>query len=152
MAILCFPIALPAMIRFQFEERRGKSAVENKGLRKLSRPVFGSNHGQVTVPITMSLRVANQVKKMQGLVRYALKAHLPRRHFWTFTVWKDRNSVNAFVTSEPHNTAVRKFTKWAGRGAAFVEWNSADSSINWEQALERLKTPTFYHKPPATQI
>ncbi len=100
----------------------------------------------------MTFRVANQVKKMQGLVRYALKPYLPRRHFWTLTVWKDRGSVNAFVTSEPHHTAVRKFDEWAAEGAAFAEWNSSTSSIDWEQALERLKTPTFYHTPPARQI
>ncbi len=36
----------------------------------------------------MTFRVANQVKKMQGLVRYALKVYLPRRHFWTIPFGK----------------------------------------------------------------
>ncbi len=83
-----------------------------------------------------------------GLVRHAVKADLPRRHFWTFTVWKTREAVNSFVSSEPHETAVKKFHQWAGESAAFVEWASADGSINWTEALERLKNPTYYFNTP----
>jgi hypothetical protein len=90
--------------------------------------------------------VEQQLKGTQGLVRYGLKADLLRRRFWTFSVWVDKASVNAFVNSGPHVAAVERFPDWAGEGAAFVEWNSSDGSINWKDAAERLKNPAFQYK------
>jgi hypothetical protein len=96
--------------------------------------------------LVMSFRVARQAKKTPGLVKYALKADFPLRRFWTLTVWNNRESIRAFVTSEPHKTAVQRFSKWAGEGSAFAEWTSEDGSINWQEGFERLKAPTFYYK------
>jgi hypothetical protein len=94
----------------------------------------------------MSSRVEKQLKATQGLVRYGLRANFFRKRFWTFSVWADRDSVNAFVAGEPHATAVGRMSEWAGEGTAFVEWNSHDGVINWKDALERLKTHTDYYK------
>ncbi len=96
--------------------------------------------------LRMSLRVEKQLKKTEGLIRYGLRTNLPRKQFWTLSVWKDRATANAFVGTEPHATAVRRFQKWAGRGAAFVEWNSSDGRMDWNEALQRLQNPTFYYK------
>jgi hypothetical protein len=90
--------------------------------------------------------VEQQLKGTQGLVRYGLKADLLRRRFWTFSVWVDKASVNAFVHSGAHNAAVERFPDWAGERAAFVEWNSRDGSINWKDAAERMKNPTFHYR------
>jgi hypothetical protein len=96
--------------------------------------------------LRMSLHIQRQLKKTDGLVKYDLRANLLHKHFWTFSVWKDRTFTNAFVGAEPHATAVGKFQQWAGRGAAFVEWNSSDDRIDWDEALRRLQNPTFYYK------
>ncbi len=48
--------------------------------------------------------------------------------------------------TEPHATAVKKFTEWSGEGSAFVEWTDQSNSINWTEALKQLKNPTFYYK------
>ncbi len=80
------------------------------------------------------------------MISYGLRAELLRRHFWTLSVWKDRASANAFVSSEPHAAAVRKFQKWAGSGTGFVHWNSSDGTIDWDEALRRLENPTFYYR------
>ncbi|MGE5444986.1 MAG: hypothetical protein ACM3SR_10365 [Ignavibacteriales bacterium] len=99
--------------------------------------------------LRMSLRVERQLKETDGLIRYALRANLLRKQFWTLSVWKGRASANGFVAAEPHATAVGKFQQWVGRGAAFVQWNSSDGTIDWNEALQRLQNPTFYYKGDA---
>ena len=84
---------------------------------------------------------------MPGIVAYSLAVDLPRRHFWTYTVWSDPTAVPAFIKAEPHATAVKRFHDWAGEGAEFVEWEIADPMLDWNQAFERLKTPSFYYAP-----
>jgi hypothetical protein len=98
--------------------------------------------------LLMSYRVERQLKVSHGLVRYGLRVDMPRKRFWTISIWKNRGSMNAFVSAHPHATAVRKFQHWAGEGAAFVEWNSRDGRIDWNEALEKLQSPTFYYRPP----
>jgi hypothetical protein len=34
----------------------------------------------------------------------------------------------------------------AGKGSAFVEWTDQSDTINWIEALNKLKEPTFYYK------
>jgi hypothetical protein len=99
--------------------------------------------------LQMSFRVERQLKELQGVVRYGLRVDIPRKYFWTFSVWKDRASVNAFVAADPHATAVGKFQHWAGEGAAFVEWDSSDGKIDWNETLRRLQNPTFYYRTPS---
>ena len=94
--------------------------------------------------LKMSNRIEQQLKKTQGLARYSVRADFFRKRFWTLSIWKDRKFVENFVQSEPHAEAVRKFNTWAGEGAAFVAWNSTDGSVDWDLAIQKLKTPTFY--------
>ena len=94
----------------------------------------------------MTSKVLKQVKETNGAMNYAVKADFPKKHFWTLSIWKDQDSLRRFVTAEPHATAIKKFTEWAGEGSAFVEWTSPSNSIDWAEALERLKNPTFYYK------
>ncbi|HEX5481015.1 MAG TPA: hypothetical protein VFZ08_00145 [Terriglobia bacterium] len=94
----------------------------------------------------MSLRIERQLKRSPALVRYSLRTDLPHKRFWTLSLWNERGGVNTFVSAEPHATAVRRFEKWAGPGAAFVEWTVADKAPGWPEALEKLQTPTFYYQ------
>jgi hypothetical protein len=94
----------------------------------------------------MTSKVLKQVKETNGAMNYAVKADFPKKHFWTLSIWKDQDSLRRFVTAEPHATAIKKFTEWAGEGSAFVEWTNPSNSIDWAEALERLKNPTFYYK------
>jgi quinol monooxygenase YgiN len=93
----------------------------------------------------MTSKVLKQAKQSNGVVDYAVKADFPRKHFWTLSIWKDRDAMKTFVTSEPHATAVKKFSEWAGAGAAFVEWTSKSNTIDWVEAMKRLENPTFYY-------
>ncbi|MGH9325090.1 MAG: hypothetical protein ACRD2B_00160 [Terriglobia bacterium] len=96
--------------------------------------------------IQLSMQIEKQVRQSPGLLRYGLKTNLPRKHFWTLSVWTHRAEVSSFVDSEPHATAVKQFERWAGAGAAFVEWESSTLENSWETALEKLKGPTFYYR------
>lgn len=94
----------------------------------------------------MTSEVLKQVKETKGVMNYAVKADFSKKHFWTLSIWKDQDSLRDFVIAEPHATAIKKFTGWAGEDSAFVEWYSSSNSIDWAEALERLKKPTFYYK------
>lgn len=99
--------------------------------------------------LRMSFRVERQLRKSPGLIRYSLRTNLPRKEFWTLSVWTGRPAMSAFIPQRPHATAIEKFEQWAGAGAAFVEWEAAKPDFPWPLALEKLKQPTFYYQPPA---
>ncbi|HZY46635.1 MAG TPA: hypothetical protein VFE96_02455 [Candidatus Bathyarchaeia archaeon] len=94
--------------------------------------------------IQMSRRVEKQLRATESVVRYGLRTDFLHKRFWTYSVWKKREAIGPFVTAEPHATAVKKFSEWAGEGAAFAEWNNTDGKIDWEEADRRLKNPKFY--------
>jgi hypothetical protein len=94
----------------------------------------------------MTWKVSKQVKRSEGIVNYAVKANFPKKHFWTFSIWKDKVSLHRFISQEPHAIAVKKFEIWAGEGSAFVEWASQSDKIDWREALQRLQNPTFYYR------
>jgi len=98
--------------------------------------------------LRMSSRVSDQLQKTE-VIRFGVKTDLLRRQFWTLSVWSDRVAMRRFVAAEPHSTAVKKFAEWAGAGAAFAEWKSGDGSIDWDLAKEKMKTPSFYYRPPS---
>ncbi len=93
--------------------------------------------------LSLSMKIAKQAKRAKGSVRYALKTDMPKKRFWTVSVWQDRASMRAFVQAEPHATAVKKFAGWAADGAAFAEWTGPDKKVDWKEVLEKLEKPTF---------
>jgi len=98
----------------------------------------------------MASRVLKQAKQSQGIVDYAVKTDFPKKHFWTLSIWKDRDSMRHFVLTEPHAMAMKKFEEWAGDGSAFAEWTSSSSSTDWEVAMRRLQNPSFYYNKRKT--
>lgn len=94
----------------------------------------------------MTWKVMKQIKRSEGIVNYAVKANFPKKHFWTFSIWKDKVSLRRFTSQEPHATAIKKFELWAGEGSAFVEWTSKSNNIDWREAMQRLQNPTFYYR------
>jgi hypothetical protein len=94
----------------------------------------------------MTWKVLKQIKRSEGIVNYAVKANFPKKHFWAFSIWKDKVSLRRFVSQEPHAIAVKKFETWAGEGSAFVEWTSKSDKIDWSEALQKLQNPTFYYR------
>lgn len=99
--------------------------------------------------LRMASRVQKQAKTSPGIVRYAVRAAFRRKRFWTYSIWRDRVSIGGFVRAKPHATAIARFPDWAGEGAAFSEWTSTATVLDWVEAMRRLENPTFYYKQPA---
>jgi hypothetical protein len=96
--------------------------------------------------MVLSRKVLKQIKCSKGIANYAVKADLPKKNFWTLSIWNDTKSLKQFVPKEPHATAIKKFTEWVGEGSAFVEWTSSTKEIDWSEAMIKLENPTFYYK------
>lgn len=99
--------------------------------------------------LRMSSKVLKQAEENEGAANYAVKADFPKKHFWTLSVWRDQDSLKCFVMAEPHATAVKNFERRAGEGSAFVEWTDSNDSIDWAEAMERLRNPSFYYRKQA---
>ena len=90
--------------------------------------------------LRMSSRVQKQLSGTPGLVRFGLKTSFIRKRYWTYSVWADRSSMEAFMKVEPHATAMTKLNRWVELGkSGFVSWDSTDDSINWNEGFDRLR-------------
>ncbi len=96
--------------------------------------------------LRMASRVQKQAGASQGVVKYGVRAAFRRKHFWTYSIWIDRASIEGFVRGEPHASAIKRFRDWAGDAAAFAAWTSNEDTLKWNEALKRLENPTFYYK------
>ena len=61
-----------------------------------------------------TLAIRRQLADADGLVGYALDANLPHRTFWTFSVWVDEASLDAFATSAPHRQIIARLRPLMG--------------------------------------
>lgn len=50
--------------------------------------------------------IARQLRHSDGLIEYRLSARVLTRRLTTVSVWRDHASMAAFVTAEPHRTAM----------------------------------------------
>src|ERR671919_2076184 len=69
----------------------------------------------------MTRQVLKQIKQSEGIVNYAVKANFPKKHFWTFSIWKDKVSLHQFTSQEPHATLSRNLKY--GLAKALHLWN-----------------------------
>ena len=61
-----------------------------------------------------TLAIRRQLAGADGLVGYALDANLVRHTFWTFSVWVDAASLDAFATSDPHRQIIARLRPLMG--------------------------------------
>jgi heme-degrading monooxygenase HmoA len=58
--------------------------------------------------------------------------------YWTRTAWQGRDSMNAFVGSEPHLRTMNRIDDWCDE-ATFVDWEQASTDLpDWQDGYERL--------------
>jgi len=58
--------------------------------------------------------------------------------YWTRTAWQERDSMNAFVGSEPHLRTMSRIDKWCDE-ATFVDWEQATADLpDWQDGYKRL--------------
>ncbi|HEY6130053.1 MAG TPA: hypothetical protein VIW23_17910 [Candidatus Acidoferrum sp.] len=80
-----------------------------------------------------------QLQTAPGLIGYSLEAKPFARKFWTLSVWRDEQSLRAFVGNQPHSRIMQvlaphmdktQFAQWT------VEWRQIP--LDWKTAKARL--------------
>ena len=79
-------------------------------------------------------RIRRQLAGADGLVGYALNAQLTAKTFWTYSVWVDRESLEAFAAADPHRRITQRLrTRMHGTRFQFLTVIGADVAGDWDQ-------------------
>jgi heme-degrading monooxygenase HmoA len=81
-----------------------------------------------------TLAIRRQLARAHGMVGYALDAELARKTFWTFSVWEDQASLDAFAASGPHRAITRRLRPLMGQ-TRFESFQipGSDLPMTWDQ-------------------
>ena len=84
-------------------------------------------------------KVEDSLETLPGFVGYSKRTRLFGNQAWTMTVWTDEESLDRFVQSEVHQTAIRESME-AIELASFarVALKREEIPISWEDALAIL--------------
>ena len=85
-----------------------------------------------------TLAIRRQLARADGLVGYALDAELARKTFWTFSVWQDQASLDAFAAADPHRAIIRRLRPLM-RQTRFEFFQIAGSDLPW--TWDQMKAP-----------
>ena len=78
--------------------------------------------------------IRRQLARAGGMVGYALDAELARKTFWTFSVWEDQASLDAFAASDPHRAIIRRLQPLMGPTRfEFFQVPGSDLPMTWDQ-------------------
>jgi hypothetical protein len=81
-----------------------------------------------------TLAIRRQLAATSGLVGYSLNAELARKRFWTFSVWEDRASLNAFAAADPHRRIIRRLGPLMGETRfEFFPISGSQLPMTWDQ-------------------
>jgi heme-degrading monooxygenase HmoA len=81
-----------------------------------------------------TLAIRRQLAGAPGLVGYSLKAELTKKTFWTFSVWRDQESLDAFAASEPHRQVIARLRPRMGTSRfEFFPLAGGQLPMTWEQ-------------------
>src|SRR6516162_3865748 len=88
-----------------------------------------------------TLAIRRQLARADGLVGYALDAELAHKTFWTFSVWENRASLDAFASSEPHHAIIRRLRPLMGQTQfEFFLVSGASLPRTWDQMKAPLRS------------
>jgi hypothetical protein len=94
-----------------------------------------------TIPrfLGLTLSVARQLERTNGVVGYSLLARPLRRTFWTLSAWTGQADLDAFVQTMPHLGVMGKLRPRMGP-TQFTTWTVPGSALppSWNEALARL--------------
>src|ERR1700757_3491456 len=92
-----------------------------------------------------ALAIRRQLARADGMVGYALDAELARKTFWTFSVWEDQASLDAFASSDPHRAIIRRLLPLMGpTHFEFFQIPGSDLPLTWDQ----MKAPVRSQRSP----
>jgi heme-degrading monooxygenase HmoA len=81
-----------------------------------------------------TLAIRRQLAGTSGLVGYALNAELARKRFWTFSIWENRESLNAFAAADPHRRIIRRLAPLMGQTRfEFFPVTGSQLPMTWDQ-------------------
>jgi hypothetical protein len=87
-----------------------------------------------------TLRIRRQLTHTKGLVGYALNAQLARKTFWTFSVWIDQGSLDAFAAADPHRRIIQRLRPHMDKSRfEFFRVTGSDVPSNWDQMMARVR-------------
>ncbi|HIP80056.1 MAG TPA: hypothetical protein EYH07_16550 [Kiloniellaceae bacterium] len=85
-------------------------------------------------------RVEASLEARQGFIGYSLRRELFGAEAWTMTAWIDESSLDAFVSSSVHQTAIEQSLPALGQtGFARFEVERDDIPLSWDRAVEILE-------------
>ena len=78
--------------------------------------------------------IRRQLARTDGLIGFALDAELARKTFWTFSVWEDQASLDAFAASDPHRAIIGGLRPLMGPTRfEFFQVPGSDLPLTWDQ-------------------
>jgi hypothetical protein len=90
---------------------------------------------------TMAIR--RQLANADGLVGYGLDAQIGAKTFWTFSVWRDQASVDAFAASDPHRRITSRLRpRMSTTNFKFFELSGGELPMTWEQMKAPVAPPS----------
>ena len=88
-----------------------------------------------------AMAIRRQLARAAGMVGYALDAELARKTFWTFSIWEDRASLDAFASSDPHRAIIRRLRPMMGPTRfEFFSVPGSDLPMTWDQMKAPLRS------------
>ena len=92
-----------------------------------------------------AMAIRRQLARAPGMVGYALDAELARKTFWTFSVWEDRGSLDAFASSDPHRAIIGRLRPLMGPTRfEFFPVPGSGLPMTWDQ----MKAPVRRQQNP----
>jgi quinol monooxygenase YgiN len=94
-----------------------------------------------------ALAIRRQLARADGMVGYALDAELARKTFWTFSVWEDQASLDAFASSDPHRAIIGRLRPLMGPTRfEFFQIRGSGLPLTWDQ----MKAPVRDTQTPGS--
>lgn len=88
-----------------------------------------------------TLTIRRQLANAHGMVGYALDAELARKTFWTFSVWEDQASLDAFASSDPHRAITRRLQPLMEQTRfEFFQIPGSNLPMTWDQMKAPLRS------------
>jgi heme-degrading monooxygenase HmoA len=89
-----------------------------------------------------ALAIRRQLARARGMVGYALDADLAHKTFWTFSVWEDQASLDAFAASDPHRAITRRLRPLMGQTRfEFFQVLGSALPLTWDQMKAPVRSP-----------
>jgi quinol monooxygenase YgiN len=87
-----------------------------------------------------TMRIRRQLDQADGLVGYALNAQITRKTFWTFSVWTDRQSLDAFAAADPHRQIIERLRPKMGESRfEFLQLSGAEIPKTWDERMDPVR-------------